>query len=115
MKKPTSTTMKKPKFTLQFYNNFSTWTPFYNKYFRWLPYIKRGELMWKDKFNTPRCEREPYFRVEWLWFGVYGAWGDDQYWEQWLWIYEYNNGDYQKAKETWEWETMEGESTWVDY
>ena len=105
MKKPTFTTMKKPKFTIQFYRN----------HFRWIPYFRKRKLQWKDKFNSPRCEREPHFCLEWLWFGVYGVWGDDHYWEQWLWIYEYNNGDYQKAKETWEWETMDGVSTWVDY
>jgi hypothetical protein len=72
--------------------------------------------MWKDKFNTPRCELSPSFRLEWLWFGIYGVWGDDQYWEQWLWIHEYNDGNVEKAKETWgwvDWETKE--STWIDY
>ena len=39
--------------------------------------------------------------------------GDDQAWEQWLWVHKYCDGDVQKAKETWgwvDWETKE--STW---
>ena len=99
--------MKKPKFNLSLYNNYK---------FVWIPYFIKRKLMWKDKFETPRCEREPYFMFEWLWFGIYGVWGDDQYWEQWLWINEYHNGDVEKAKSEWGWVNRETkESTWIDY
>ena len=99
--------MKRPEFTLQSYVNYK---------FLWIPFFIRRKLMWKDKFNSPRCEREPYFKLEWLWFGVYGVWGDDDYWEQWLWVYKYCGGDEEKAKETWGWVDFETkESTWIDY
>lgn len=64
----------------------------------------------------PRCESEPHFTFEWLWFGIRGVWGDDGYWEQWLWVHRYHNGDVAKAKEKWGWTNMKtGKSTWVDY
>ena len=49
----------------------------------------------------------------WLCFEIYGVWGDDGWWERWLWIHKYNDGDYDKAAETWGWVDVEtGESTW---
>jgi hypothetical protein len=66
--------MKKAKFNLSFYKNYK---------FVWSPIFIKEKLMWKDKFGSPRCEREPYFKLEWLWFGIYGVWGEDRYWEQW--------------------------------
>ena len=99
--------MNRPKFQLSCYCNCK---------FRILPFFIRRKLMWKDKFESPRCEREPYFKVEWLWFGLYGVWGDDQYWEQWLWINKYCGGDEIKAKETWGWVDSEtNQSTWKEY
>ena len=99
--------MKKPKFSIQKYKNYK---------FRIIPYFTKEKLMWKDKFNTPRCEREPYFMFEWLWFGIYGVWGDDKYWEQWLWVYKYHDGDAEKAKREWGWVDGDtGESTWKEY
>lgn len=99
--------MKKPKFNLQIYKNYR---------FRWLPHFYKTKLRWKDKFETPRCERSPSFEFTWLWFGIYGVWGDDQYWEQWLWVNEYYKGDYEKAKQEWPWVDYETkQSTWIDY
>lgn len=99
--------MKKAKFNIQFYINYQ---------FRLLPYFIKEKLMWKDKWQTPRCEREPYFKIEWLWFGIYGVWGDDHYWEQWLWVYKYYDGDVDKAKEEWGWIDSETKkSTWKEY
>jgi hypothetical protein len=99
--------MKKAEFDLSFYINYK---------FNWKPYFTKKELMWKDKFDSPRCEREPHFSFEWLWFGIYGVWGDDQYWEQWLWVYEYCDGDIEKAKDTWGWvDSITKKSTWIDY
>lgn len=92
-------------------------TTFYRlRYFRILPFYESLELIWKDKFQTPRCQSIPSFRFEWLWFGIYGQWGDDQYWEQWLWIHEYHDGDVQKAKDSWGWRDIKtNKSTWIDY
>lgn len=99
--------MKKAKFNLQFYKNYK---------FVWLPYFIKQKLMWKDKFATPRCERIPYFRFEWLWFGIYGEWGEDQYWEQWLWIHKYHGGDEVKAEKEWGWTDMKTKkSSWKHY
>jgi hypothetical protein len=99
--------MKKAKFKLSFYKNYK---------FVWFPYFFKQKLLWKDKYETPRCEREQYFKIEWLWFGIYGILGDDDYWEQWLWVYKYNNGDIIKAKQEWGWVDFETkQSTWIDY
>ncbi len=99
--------MKKAEFRLQFYKNYK---------FNWIPYFLRMKLVWKDKFDSPRCEIVPFFRIEWMWFGVRGTWGDDQYWEQWLWIYKYHNGNYEEAKQDWGWVDMTTrKSTWIDY
>ena len=97
--------MKKPKFKLSFYKNWG---------WNWLPYFYYNKLLWKDKFETPRCEHEPQFDLKFLWFGIFGIWGDDNYWEQWLWIKYYCDGDIKKAKETWGWTDMKNKSTWKD-
>jgi hypothetical protein len=69
-------------------------------------------LSWKDKDNSPRCERYPklYITILNTKFAIF--FGDDEYWEKWLWIHKYNDGDKVKAKETWPWKTIGGESTW---
>jgi len=99
--------MKRPKFKIAAHRDL---------WFHWLPKLTTSKLRWKDKFDSPRCEREPYFEFSWLWFCVYGQWGDDQYWEQWLWIHKYHDGDEKKAKAEWGWVDMDTEeSTWIDY
>jgi hypothetical protein len=98
--------IKKPKFQIFWRKNHSWF---------WIPRITKSKLMWKDKWSTPRCEREPHFYFEWMWFIVYGVWGCDRYWEQRIWIKVYNEGDYEKAKSTWPWSTgKNNESTWRD-
>jgi hypothetical protein len=99
--------MKKPKWKIKFYKNY---------FFTFKPILFKTGLRWKDKFETPRCESPPRFDFQWLGFGIYGWQGDDDWWEQWLWIYKYNDGDIEKAKETWPWYKWETkESSWVDY
>lgn len=98
--------MKKAKFKIWFYRQ---------SIFFWLPKLSIQKLRWKDKFGTPRCEHVPDLRFEWFWFVVYGAWGDDDYWEQWLWLNKYCDGDYERAKKEWGWTDMNGKSTWIDY
>ncbi len=89
---------------------------YWNYYFTWIPTLQRQELRWKDKFNSPRCETEPFFRFEWLYWGWYQSVGDDQYWEQWLWIHKYCDGDEVKAEATWPWSDSEsGVTNWIKY
>jgi len=99
--------MKKAKFSLQFYVSYR---------FLWFPQFTKTKLRWKDKFETPRHEMSPSFKFEWLWFGIYGSWGDEEYWEQWLWFKYYSDEDYKKAKATWPWIDSETKkSTWINY
>lgn len=99
--------MREPKLKSQTYINYK---------FVWFPKVTIQSLMWKDKFDTPRCERTPYFMIEWLWFGLYGSFESDRYWEQWLWTTVYHDGDEKKAKEKWGWVDMDTNlSTWKDY
>lgn len=99
--------MKKAEWQHQFYKNYK---------FRMVPYFQKTKLLWKDKFETPRCERCPNFTFEWLWFGFHGECESDEYWEQYLWIYKYNNGDVDKARESWPWTEFETKkSTWEEY
>jgi hypothetical protein len=98
--------MKKAKWKIKFYKNK----------FSLILFFHRNKLQWKDKFGSPRCEYAPSFRFEWFGFGIYGTLGDDNYWEQWLWIYEYHFGDIGQAKATWGWIDMDtNKSTWKDY
>lgn len=84
--------------------------------FKWIPYFSLLRLRWKDKFGTPRCELKPSLRFNWLGFEISFILGDDQYWEQWLWIKKYNNGDEKKAKENYPWiDVFTKESAWKDY
>jgi hypothetical protein len=95
--------MKKPKSKFNFWKN----------YWRWLPYLKKTQLQWKDKWSTPRCERCPEIRFEWLYIGLSIEFGEDRYWEQRLWIELYHDGDYEKAVEAWPWRDVKtGKSNW---
>ena len=99
--------MKRPKFHIRLYRNY---------FFNIVPIFRHNRLRWKDKFNSPRCEREPSFDFKWIGFGIYGSWGDDDYWEQWLWVSKYYGGNYEEAKKNWPWTIYEtGESSWKDY
>lgn len=98
---------KKPKTHVNFYTIKFSWKPFveYNRH-----------LIWKDKYNSPRCEVSPFFRLEFMWFGLILVKGDDQSWEQWLWVHKYNDGDEDQARSTWPWRHMYTKtSTWKDY
>lgn len=78
-------------------------------------FTRRG-LRWKDKFGTPRCESVPYLEIEFLWWVFRWSRGDDQFWEQKLWIDIWHAGDEEKAKKDWGWVDMETKkSTWIDY
>jgi hypothetical protein len=97
---------KKPKISFNFYRTYFSWKPHftYNR-----------TLIWKDKFNSPRCELEPFIRFEFLIFGFLIIQGDYTSWEQWLWVHKYNGGDVDQAKETWPWRNVKTKlSTWKD-
>ncbi len=89
----------------------------------WPVAIHKGELGWKDKFESPRFEWGPAFIIFFfkLQFGVFWGppsndkWGPDIYWEMILWYLHYSDKDIKKAKETWGWVDGETkESTWDD-
>lgn len=88
-------------------------------------------IQWKDKYDTPRYEGPPYIGINlfnysliFYWEPYIHQWDDlDQYWEQALWYLYYTNTisqglndkpDIQKAKESWSWQDMQGNSTWSD-
>ena len=98
---------KKPKWKVRFYKN---------RRFVLIPEKWRvRELLWKDKFGTPRCEVPPYIRIEWLWFGFHAIQGNDEQWEQWLWVHMYHDGNVDRAKKEWEWiDGQTKKSTWDD-
>jgi len=84
--------------------------------FKFIPEWRSNNLRWKDKYETPRCEKPPTKSIEWLWFGITIVQEDDDYWERWLWIHEYCDGDIKKAEETWGWVDCETkESTWKNF
>ena len=71
------------------------------------------EPLWKDKNATPRCECIPQIDIRWLGLNIYLYRGNSAYWERWLWIHRYNNGDEVKAKSTWPWiDPKTGKNSW---
>ena len=102
----------------------------------WVPkpsyvHIVANDIGWKDKYDTPRYEYSPYVWIHilnwnWIWYWelpLHQNHRNDEYWEQALWYLYYSGtisqglGKYpniQKAKETWPWEDMKGNSTWTD-
>lgn len=104
--KSNRTDMRKPKWK---------WAYFMSKYWTWKPLFSKSSLTWKDKYGTPRLERNPRYSFAWGFWTLTLMQGDDWDWEQWLWVYEYNDGDVDKARETWPWRNEDDESTWKDY
>lgn len=89
------------------------------------------DVMWKDKYDSPRYETPPFvwiylfgFEVYWYWNLHYIQHDDMDYWEQALWYLYYTNTisqglidkpDIEKAKESWPWQDYgTNESTWND-
>ena len=87
-----------------------------------LIHIVSRDVMWKDKYETPRHEDSPYiwihlFGYDFLWYWtireVVKDGFDMDYWEQALWYLYYSNSDLKKAEETWPWTQYNSdESTW---
>lgn len=89
--------------------------------------IQFDDVLWKDKYDTPRFEQSPYILItlfnkfHYLW--LFKLEEEEQYWEQALWwLYYYNtisyglldSPDIKKAKESWPWYNVENDSTWKD-
>lgn len=89
------------------------------------------DVLWKDKYDTPRFECSPYvwihiFKWNWVWYWslpLHQKHGEDEYWEQALWYLYYHKTisqfvidypDIKVAKESWPWQDMKGNSTWTD-
>ena len=94
-------------------------------------HIVTSDVQWKDKWNTPRYEGPPYIWIHIYKWNLVWYWDlqphqihlIDQYWEQALWYLYYNGNisygrldspDINKAKESWPWLDMKGNSTWTD-
>ena len=91
--------------------------------------LRVQDVMWKDKFDTPRFEECPFIRISlfnkfcFLWYWTFeNQMEDNDYWEQALWyLYYYNTTscgrlskpDIQAAIESWPWENWDTEeSSW---
>jgi len=70
--------------------------------FKLKSYINR-ELLWKDKFNSPRVEMEPKYLFSWLWFQIDFVQGNDSDWEWYLWVTKYSDNNIEQAIETFPW------------
>ena len=94
-------------------------------------HIVSTDVGWKDKYDTPRFECSPYvwihiFKWNWVWYWslpLHQKHREDEYWEQVLWYLYYTGTisqglnkvpDIQKAKKSWPWRDMKGNSTWTD-
>ena len=84
------------------------------------------DVQWKDKWDTPRHEENPFISIalfnklffNWTWKlpkEIEKDWIDnDDYWEQGLWWLHYCDKDIDKARETWPWKGENDISTWND-
>lgn len=93
-----------------------------------------SDVIWKDKYDTPRYEYPPMITITFFrTFCIHICWNKfpkhlkgvnlDDYWEQALWYLYYSNtisqglGSYPNiklAKKGWPWQDMKGNSTWND-
>lgn len=104
--------------------------PFYYSEFNWLFHYESNDVIYKDKWDSPRLEIEPQKYIALfgglIWFGykLFAPINDDDlsskytssddYWEQLIWTHDYCNDDLDKARSTWGWTDMENNSTWND-
>jgi len=74
---------------------------------KFIPYIKLNtNLIWKDKYSTPRVELLPSLVIEWLWFEIRIIHGSDSEWEWYLWFTKYeefHDGTIEGAKNAYPW------------
>lgn len=81
--------MKKYKLKYRFRNLFKYQRQFSINLQFFFPMITFYKLQWKDKFNSPRCEQEPGFIINWFGF-QFDFMADDKDVEEWL-SYKYYN------------------------
>ena len=80
--------------------------------------IKKNELGWKDKYDSPRFEWAPAFYIFFFHWQFVMHWhspdrNDDKYWEMILWWKYYADKNINKAKKTWPWrDGKTKKSTW---
>jgi hypothetical protein len=80
--------------------------------------IDSTQLGWKHKYDTPRFEWAPSFKIfffKWQYCIWLNSPGDarDEYWEMLLWYLYYADKDIKKAEQTWPWVNSKiKESTW---
>jgi hypothetical protein len=115
----------KPKIAI-YIGKWSTGLPMYKpkEFIR----VYHYDLIWKDKFNSPRHEYNPAFNIIffkgkyqiliWLKNPITNC--DEEYWEQMLWFlyyykqYNTNSPNITQAREKWLWKDQYGKSTWKD-
>ena len=126
--------MKMPKFHWR----FRKWPEFYGYVTPGNPCISftSRDVMWKDKYDTPRFEFSPVTSI--IFFGYWqisveldisGNFDEYEYWEQLLWMLYYTPGrdsgrvlnetDWSIGRSTWPWTTKDKEkdeptSTWKE-
>jgi hypothetical protein len=82
-------------------------------------YIHNQELIWKEKYGTPRLEYVPSFHITFFRLQFVIFWGmgtnEDKYYEMILWYLFYSDKDIEKAKNTWPWiDYKTKKSSWVE-
>lgn len=100
---------------------------YFYKYYKWknddtpFIYFESWDIMWKDKYDTPRHEYDPYIRFiffRWLCIDIKLMYDDvycnDNTWEQMLWTYYYCDNDIRKAYRTWPWYSNDTKTTTWD-
>ena len=92
-------------------------------------HIMSVDVGWKDKYDSPRYEYSPAIWIHIFKFNLIWYWDlplhehkyINDYWEQALWYLYYTNTisqglldkpNIKKAKESWPWQDMHGNSTW---
>ena len=96
---------KQPKWNIMINSFPFSWIPFFEKSYSLV------EPLWKDKYNTPRVEIVPHISFKWLGIDIYIHKGTSEYWERYLWIHDYNEGDEIRAIELYPWNTGKREYT----
>lgn len=90
-------------------------------------HIRSNDVIWKDKWDTPRFENCPHIWIHLFGLNIIWYWtleselDETDYWEQALWyLYYYSNISYgklsgpdiQRARESWPWRNLDGTSNW---
>lgn len=94
------------------------------KYYKWkndstpFIYFESRDVSWKDKFDSPRHERNPYFKVIFfrlfvieVQFAYKDIYLNDSTYEQILWTMYYNSNDIKLSYKTWPWYTPDTNTT----